>query len=339
MRSTRHRIAAAGALAVLAICFAAGCGKSEPSSDGQPAADAGDPVAPKPGAKGVIGVSVLTLDNPFFKVIGDHIAAEAAKHGYDTMVVSGNSDVDTQRKQVEDFIVRRCAAIVLCPCDSKSIGPVIQKANQAGIPVFTTDIKCLAEGVDIVCHVATDNLGGGREAGKAMIEAVGATGGEIVVIDCKQIESCLLRVQGFKEVIDAHNKTAANKIEIVAELPGNAARNEGYKAAEDALQAHPDIVGIFAINDPSALGAHSALEKAGRADQVKLIAFDGQPEGKLAIRDGKIYADPIQFPDRLGVETVRVMMSYFRGDDVPEEILIPTELYRQADALADPDLK
>src|ERR1700722_7439924 len=97
-------------------------------------------------SKKVIGLSVLTLNNPFFKVIGDSMAEEAAKHGYEVMVVSGDFDVARQQNQVKDFIVKKAAAIVLCPCDSKAIGPVIQEANAAGIPVFTADIGCLAPG-------------------------------------------------------------------------------------------------------------------------------------------------------------------------------------------------
>ena len=71
---------------------------------------------------------------------------------------------------------------------------------------------------------------------------------------------------------------------------------------------------------------------------MKIIAFDGQPEGKRAIKDGKIFADPIQFPDRLGRQTAKTIIAYFEGEDVPAEQLIPTELYRQADALNDPEL-
>jgi ribose transport system substrate-binding protein len=99
------------------------------------------------------------------------------------------------------------------------------------------------------------------------------------------------------------------------------------------------MVGIFAINDPSALGARGALEKAGRADQVVIIGFDGQPEGKQAIRDGKIYADPIQFPDKMGVEVVRAFIQHLKGQDVPPQMLIPTELYRKADGEKDSSLK
>jgi ribose transport system substrate-binding protein len=293
----------------------------------------------EPATKGTIGVSLLTLQNPFFKVIGDNITSEAAKSGYDTLVVSADSDVARQSNQVKDFIVKKAVAIVLSPADSKAIVPVIQEANAAGIPVFTVDVPCNEPGVKIVTQVATDNFGGGKEAGKAMIEALKGQGGKIGVLDLKAVESCILRVKGFKEVLDAHNATAAQKIEIVSELDGGGAKDKGYKTAEDMLQAHPDLVGIFAINDPSALGARGALEKSGRADKVVIIGFDGQPEGKQAIKDGKIYADPIQFPDKMGVEVMRAFLRHSKGEELPPQMLIPTSLYRKADGEADASLK
>jgi ribose transport system substrate-binding protein len=288
----------------------------------------------------VVALSVLTLTNPFFKVIGDSMAQEGAKHGYDVMVVSGDFDVARQQNQVKDFIVKKVAAIVLCPCDSKAIGPAIQEANDAGIPVFTADIGCLAPGPKVVCHVATDNYSGGKQAAEAMIEALGDAGGKIAILDHKPAESCILRVKGFKEVIEAHNhKGAGGKIEIVAELPGGGEKDPGFKATQGLIESHADLAGIFAINDPSALGARAALEKANKADQVKLVAFDGQPEGKRAIKEGKIYADPIQYPDRIGRETMRAIVRHFDGEPVPPALLIPTALYRKADALKDPELK
>jgi len=302
------------------MMLVAGCGKGPPT-------------------RGTIGVSVLTLTNPFFKVIADNITAEAAKHGFDVVVVSGDEDVAKQQNQVKDFLVRRVDAIVLCPCDSRSIGPVIQEANAQGVPVFTADIACLSPSAKVVCHIATDNYGGGKQAAKAMIEALGETGGKVVILDFKQAESCLLRVKGFKKVIDAHNSTGRNRLEIVAELPGGGKKDIGYRAAEDALQTHPDLAGIFAINDPSALGARAALEKAGKARQVKIIGFDGQPEGKKAIKNGLIYADPIQFPDKIGAMTVQEIVRYFDGEKVEPRQLIPTALYRQKDGMNDPSLK
>ena len=291
-------------------------------------------------SRGTIGLSVLTTTNPFFNEIAENLKEEAGKHGYNVAVVSGEFDAARQQNQVKDFIVRKVSAIVLCPCDSKAIGPAIQEANEAGIPVFTADIACLAQGAKVVTHVATDNYSGGKQAGQALLEALGEAGGKVAILDFKPVESCQLRVKGFKEAIEEHNrKGAGGKVVIVAELPGGGVKDQGYKAAEDLLQAHADLAGIFAINDPSALGARAALEKAGKADQVKLIGFDGQPEGKQAIKDGKIYADPVQYPDRIGRETAKAIVKYFEGEDVPSEILIPTGLYRKTDALKDSSLK
>jgi ABC-type sugar transport system, periplasmic component len=315
-------------LAALVIALL-GCG-------GEPAKQAG----PKKGSKGTIGVSVLTMRNPFFKVIAENIEAEAKKAGYDVIVTDGDKKVDEQRRQVQDFIVKKCKAIVLCPTDAVSIGPVIQEANAAGIPVFTADLACLDPKAKVVSHIATDNLAGGKQAGEAMIEALGEAGGKVVILHFKKAESCLLRVQGFREVIDAHNKgRETGKIEIVSELPGEGDEPKGYNCTQDALQTTPDLAGIFAINDPSALGAYAALKKAGKTDQVKIIGFDGQDDGKKAIRDGKIYADPIQHPDQIGQLTMQTILKYFDGEKVPKSQLIPAKLYRKADGEKDLELK
>ena len=321
------------ALACLLTVFA-GCNKSDNTSISQ----TNEPPA-NAESKGTIGVSLLTLDNPFFKVIGDNIISEGKKRGYDAVVVSGDKDVAKQSNQIKDFIVKKVSAIVLSPCDSKSIVPVIQEANAAGIPVFTVDIPCNEPGVKIATQIATDNYGGGKEAARAMIEALGEAGGKVAVLHFKQAESCQLRVKGFREVIDAHNAEGKAKIDIVAELESGGAKDQGYKAAEDTLQANPDLRGIFAINDPAALGARAALEKAGKTDQIVVVGFDGQPEGKQAIKEGKIYADPIQFPDKMGVQIVDAIIKQSKGETLPPQMLIPTSLYRKADGEKDPDLK
>ncbi len=286
-------------------------------------------------ARGTIGVSLMTLTNPFFKVIGDSITADADQLGYATVVLGADYDPEKQANQVNDFIVQEVSAIVLAPYDSKAIGPAIENADRAGIPVFTVDNGCLAPDCRVVSHVATDNYSGGRQAGDAMIEALGQAGGKVAILDHNLTESCQLRVKGFKEVIDGHNATAENRIEIVNELPCGGDRAQGYDATQAILQSDPDIVGIFAINDPAALGASAALVEANKAEQVTIIGFDGQPEGKKAIRDGRIYADPIQFPDLMGKKVVELIMMHSDGERLKPEYLIETKLYRQADAEAE----
>lgn len=321
----------------LAVSVAAvGCGVNKKG----PESAAGTSTDSTAKSKGTIGYSALTLTNPFFKVIADTMKEEAKKSGYDLIVVSAERDVKQQADQLNEFIVKGVSAIVLNPCDSQSIGPAIAKANAAGIPVFTNDIKYDGNEGKVVCHVATDNYQGGKLAGEAMVKLLSGTGGKIAIVHFPQAESCQLRVKGFLEIVNAHNeKGGGDKIEVVSTLDGGGARDEGFKAAKDSIEANPDLAAVFAINDPSALGARAALEAAGKADQVKIIGFDGQLIGKQAIRDGKILCDPIQFPERIGRVTVEQILKNFNGDQVPADILIPSELYYKADADKDPELK
>lgn len=326
-----HRSLLAAALLLSA------CGGKKPAEPAR-----GPETPPPPPSKGLIAATCLTLTNPFFKTIQDAMTDEASRHGYEVLYLSGDNDVAKQRNQIKDFIVRGAAAIAINPCDSKAIGAAIKEANAAGIPVFTFDIKCQDPEAEVVSHIGTNNFQGGQLAAEALIEAIGESGGEVLVLDFPAVESCLERVRGFDEVIGRFNASrpaGEPRIEVVARLPGDGNKEKSLRATEDALQAHPRLIGVFAINDPSGLGAVAALEKAGKQDQVTVIAFDGQPEGKQAIKDGKIYADPVQFPEKIGRETVRSILAYLSGEEVPADQPIDSALYRKADAERDPELK
>jgi ribose transport system substrate-binding protein len=320
-----------------ASLLAVGCSRP-PATEAPPSVQPGGGAAPTAGgatsAKATIGVSLLTLANPFFKEMADAMEAEGAKHGFELTVTAGEMDPSKQKSQVDDFIVRKVAAIVLCPCDSRSIATSIQAANGAGIPVFTADIACLDPAVKVVSHIATDNYDGGKLAAQAMIEALGGKG-KVAIIDHPEVESVIQRTKGFREVIE---KTAPG-IEIVAALPGGGQRDSAFRTAQDLLEKERDLAGIFAINDPSALGAVAAIEKAGKSGQIKVIGFDGQPEAKQAIKKGDIYADSIQFPDKIGALTIQTIARYLAGEQVEAQTLIPTALYRKADAEKDPSLQ
>jgi ribose transport system substrate-binding protein len=343
-----HRFALTAALLLISSFALPGCdnpGPPVPVSDASTEPAAADTQAPEANSSPSattrrIGYSALTLTNPFFRIIADTMQQEAKKRGYEFSVVSGDQDVNRQTAQVEDFIVQGVAAIVLNPCDSKAIGTAIRKANDAGIPVFTNDIQYAGTDAKVECHVATDNLQGGRLAGQAIVKLLQETGGKVAVVDYPDVESCQLRVKGFREIIEQHNSMPGQpQIEIATVLNGQGAREAGHAAARDAIQAHPDLSALFAINDPSALGARVALEESGKADQVRIVGFDGAIEGRQAILDGKIVCDPVQFPDRMAQTTIEMISRWFAGDEVPPEILIPSELYYREDALKDPTLQ
>jgi ribose transport system substrate-binding protein len=325
-------------LLLAALGVMSGCGSNDqPSTSGgaTPTTSTAAPAkADQTSTKPVIGVSLLTLANPFFKEMGDAMVEEGQKKGYDVIITSGDLDPAKQKDQVKDFLVRKVAAIVLTPCDSRSIGTPIADANKQGVPVFTADVACTDRDAVVVSHIATDNYGGGKDAADAVIEAIGGKG-KVAIIDHPEVESGMQRTKGFEEELAAKGAD----IKIVAKLPGHGKREDSFKVAQDILQSNPDVDAIFAINDPSALGVVAAIEAAGKTGKIKVVGFDGQPEAKQAIKDGKIYADAVQYPKKIGAMTIDSIADYLAGEKPKPQQLIPTGLYRQADAKKDPDLK
>lgn len=289
--------------------------------------------------KGKIGLSVFDLQNPYFKDISGTMTTEAKKLGYEVVTVSGDNNPDKQHEQVEDFIANKVKAIILTPINSDSIGRAIKLANKAGIPVFTVDIACKDSKAKVVCHIAFDNYVGGEQAAIAIHEALGGKG-TVAILDFPRVQSVRLRTKGFKEKLKEFNKSPDVDIKIVAVLDGNAASGKSHNVTLDLLAKHPDLSGIFAINDPSALGAVAALKQKGKLGQVKVVGFDGSLDGRRAIKKGEIYADPLQSPHKLAKETIRIMVDYFDGKQPKKSVLlIPTKLYFKADADKDPALK
>jgi ribose transport system substrate-binding protein len=306
------------AFAALSVMWAiAGCGKKE---DAQATHQAGA------AAKMTIGVSLLTRTHPFYQDLEAGLKEAAQTDGYDLIITAGEFDVAKQKDQIQDFIVRKVNAIIVSPCDSKSIGTAIKAANDAGIPVFTADIACLAEGVKVVAHVASDNVAGGRLAAQAIIQALNGSG-KVAIIDHPEVESVIQRVKGFEEEL-----AKAPGIQIVAKLSGHGVKDQAFRTTEDILQAHPDLTAVFGINDDSALGALAAVEKAGKTGKIIIVGFDAVPEAREAIKAGKIYADVIQQPRVIGQKTIEAIKTYMSGGTVSPTILIPCALFTQQDA-------
>jgi ribose transport system substrate-binding protein len=259
-----------------------------------------------------IGVSLLTRAHVFYKDLEEGLRAEAAKNGYELIVTAGEFDLGKQSSQVEDFITRKVDAIVLCPVDSRGIGPAIIKANEANIPVFTADIAS-QEG-RVVCHIASDNVAGGRLAGEYLAKLLGGKG-NVAIIGQPTVTSVLDRVQGFKEAVGKFPG-----IKIVADVNGEGVRDKAMQAAADVLQAHPDLDGIFGINDDSALGSLDAVTQFNRQN-ISIIGYDAIPPAADAIARGTaLKADVVQYPKKIGEMTVAKIKEYFSGATLPKTV-------------------
>ena len=265
-----------------------------------------------------VGVTLLTREHEFYRELEAGLREAAGKAGYEVIITSGDFDLAKQQSQIENFVVQRVDAIVVCPADSKGIGPAIDQANQAGIPVFTADIK--AQGGKVVSHIASDSLAGGRLAGEYIARALGGQG-SVGVIGQQEVQSGLDRENGFKEEIAKHPG-----IKVVAVLNGGGVRDRALKAAEDMLQGNPGLKAIFGINDDSALGALSAAEARGRNDLV-IVGYDATPEAVNAIKRGsQLKADVAQQPRDIGAKTVEAIVTHFGGGQVAPNIAVPIKV-------------
>jgi ribose transport system substrate-binding protein len=282
--------------------------------------------------RGKIGMTCMSLTNPFFKLIANVMEEEAGKHGYKLVALDGANDGAAQNSQLADFVAQGYDAIFLNPADSKAAAEGVRKAHAAGIPVFTFDIQIDDAEVRemVVSHIGSDNFQGGQLAGESMMKATGNQG-KIAIVGLPEVSSCILRVEGFKD----HLSKNGSKLEIVTELNGKGNRNEGFAVTTDILQAHSDIVGIFAINDPSALGAFAAVAKANKTDQITIVAFDASPAGKQGVFDRKLYDTPQQYPRKMAVGTVRSFIQHLEGETVEKRIFIPCSHYYYDTAVHD----
>lgn len=270
----------------------------------------------------VVGVTLLTKSHPFYQELEAAMRETAKKHNITLNIQSAQQDMSEQQAQIENFITERVDAMVVCPVDSDTVAGAIKRANQAKIPVFTADIA--ANGGDVVCHIASDNVKGGELAGEYMAKLLGGKG-QIIIIDHPAVVSVQDRTKGFVKSISKYPG-----IKIIARPPGEGQRTTAMDVMENMLQAHPDIKGVFAINDSTALGALAALRQAKRNDIV-IVGYDGDPEARREILAGtQLKADAVQYPRKIGATTIEIVAKYLNGEKVPKKVPIEVGIIDKA---------
>jgi ribose transport system substrate-binding protein len=267
-----------------------------------------------------VGVSLLTKEHEFYRQLEAGFESEAKQKRFALLVTSGEFDLAKQQAEIDNFIVQHVDAIVVCPVDSRGIGPAIERARAAGIPVFTADIR--AYGAPVVAHVGSNSLEGGRLAAQFLTRAINDSGA-VGVIGQPEVQTGLDREVGFKDELTHHPR-----VRLVASLNGGGVRDRALKAAEDMLQAHPDLAGIFAINDESALGALAAAKARGKTQRnFTIVGFDATPEAMAAITgQTPLKADIAQQPSAMGVAAIDAIAKYFAKQPVDSVLTVPVTL-------------
>lgn len=296
-------------LLALTMVLMAACSTEQPGSSSETETKDGDYE---------IGLSISTLNNPFFVALKEGAEEQANVMDATLTVADAQNDAAKQVNDVEDMIQKGMDLILINPTDSEAVGAAVQAANDAGIPVITVDRN--AETGDVVAHVASDNVAGGQLAGDYMVELVGE-GQKVVELEGIPGASATRdRGQGFNEAIDG-------KLEVVAKQSANFDRAEGLTVMENILQDNKDIVAVFAHNDEMALGAVQALEAAGMSD-VKVIGFDATDDAVKAVEGGTMAATVAQKPAEIGKLGVEAAINHLKGETVEENIPVELELIK-----------
>lgn len=271
------------------------------------------------GTEKTIGLVLSTLNNPFFVTLRDGAQAAADAAGVKLIVVDAQDDSAKMTAGIEDLITKKVDALLINPTDSDAVVPAIQKANAAKIPVFTVDRG--ANGGDVVAHVASDNVAGGKMAAEFLCNAIGGKGNVVELQGIAGTSAARDRGQGFNDYMAANCKDA----KIVAQQTANFNRDEGLSVFENILQAQPEIAGVFAHNDEMILGAIQAAEAANRTGIV-FVGFDAVDDAVQAVKDGKLAATVAQQPAEIGKLGVEAALQYLNGGQVEKNIPVPLSL-------------
>lgn len=272
-------------------------------------------LAPSAEAKDLkIGFSQVTLQSPFYVQLKNGAEA-AAKASGDTLVfLDANGDVTKQNNDIQDLITQGVNAMIINPVNPDAVGPSLDAAAAAGIPVITVDRP--VNGGKVVAHVGRDNKAMGNLVGEAVVaklKEAGVKGAKIIEIQGDAGGAVMMdRRDGFHDAIKASDAT------IVEGPYAEYIRANAVTAMQDLLQANPDVKVVYAHNDDMALGALQVLKENNRND-VFVAGVDGLSEALAAMGpNGQYIATALNDPQYLGDVTIQVAREAAAKKAVPK---------------------
>ncbi|AXN38968.1 ribose ABC transporter substrate-binding protein RbsB [Peribacillus butanolivorans] len=262
-----------------------------------------------------VGVSISTLNNPFFVSLKDGIEKEAKEKGMKVTVVDAQDDTAKQISGIEDLILQKVDILLVNPTDSSAISSAVQSANEAGIPVITID-RSSEEG-DIETFIASDNVAGGELAAEYLVKELGEDAKVVELEGVSGASATRERGKGFHNIAD-------KQLEVLTSQTAEFDRTKGLNVMENILQGKKDIQGVFAHNDEMALGAIEAIKAAGK--DIIVVGFDGNDDALKAVENGELKATIAQQPALIGKEAVNASEKVLKGEKVDKTISVPLKL-------------
>lgn len=300
-------------VSILALFILGACGVATLEGDRDGYADEVEELEPE---EITIGLSISTLNNPFFGQLQEGVISEAEKNGTKVRAVDAQDDTAAQMNGIDDLIQMGVDILLINPVDSDAIGPSVEAANAAGIHVITLDR--FSSGGQTLTFISSDNVTGGEMAAEYIIEMVGEKANVVQLEGVPGASATNERGEGFTNI-------ANERLNIVESQTANFNRAEGLTVMENILQSHSDIKAVFAQNDEMALGALEALEAAGKSEVI-VVGFDGNEDALAEVESGRLDATIAQQPYEMGIIAVEAVYEHFSGKEVDETIAAPLEI-------------
>jgi ribose transport system substrate-binding protein len=281
-------------------------------------------------AKGkTIGFSVFDMQYGFFQQMekGTRQGVEAA--GYKYVLHDQKGDEAQMIAGCQDLINQGVAALIVSPIKPEVMGPIVEAAHKAKIPVIIDDIGGGGSAYDAL--VVSNNYEGGALAGKFAADALkGAKSKEVAIIKVDPSHVfAIRRGEGFKAAIEKAG------FKVVKELCGHDKAEEGYTVMKDIITSNPNVVAVFAENDPMAAAAAQAVADAKRKD-IMVVGFNADQVALEAIQAGTMVATVQQVPFEMGKLTAKLADQLLKGQKVKydnaslKEVYVPVKVITKA---------
>ena len=268
-----------------------------------------------------IGLTVQSIQNPFFVAIQTGTETEGNKVGATTTLQDGRQDIGNQTNIVDDFVQKHVDLIILNAVDSDGIAPAVSRAKAAGIPVIAVDVG--AKG-GVSATITSDNIQAGEISAQYMADRLHGKG-VIAVLDGPPVTAVQDRMTGLKNVLAKYPD-----IKIVSTQVGDGSRDRALQLGTSILTANPHLDAVFAINDPTALGIELAAKQASRKDFF-IVGIDGSPDIVADMKaHGMVAASAAQDPNKLGAMAVQIGEQIASGKKPAQDLIkLPVTLVTQ----------
>jgi ribose transport system substrate-binding protein len=266
-----------------------------------------------------IGFSQGTMESSWRvnMVEGNRIWAEENLPDVELIITNGENNASKQVSDVESLLAQGIEVLIISPVTADALTPVVKQAMDAGVPVLTLDRKV---NTPVTVHIGADNVLIGKTAGEFVCETLGGEGNVIEIQGTAGASATVDRHDAFHAVL----AEKCPGVKVIADQVANYVREPAIKFMEDMLQRFPsgEIDLVYAHNDDMALGAVTALQAAGRLDEVKVVGIDGENAAYDAINEGTMVATfTYHF---VAPEGVQYGYKVAKGEAVDAEIVLPT---------------